>query len=317
MATTVEDGAAANGDAARPVSAATTMATSMTTETHPPAVGSGATRWRIRERIRTVAAGLVLCLHLGVDPPDVLKTAPTARLECWTDPETVVTAGGDGGGGGGHRSPGEVIMRNLQQQYEFWQPKARYKALLDPTSEEIRRLCINLRKSAKEERILLHYNGHGVPRPTRAGELWAFNKQYTQYIPVSVTEVASWIGTPVLVVLDSSAAANVGAIWQRLAERHDGSEGADVLVMAACGAEELLPMAPEMPADLFTACLTTPMEIAIRWHLYRGGPLLPSLTLEAAMSIPGMCGACWMGRIVAGLITPLPPRSPLWFRSTQ
>lgn len=280
---------------ARSVSAATTAVTSMTATGTLSSLTTAneASSWRIRERVRTVAAGLILCLHLGVDPPDVLKTAPTARLECWTDPETVTTTGGDGSGagtggnGGGHRSAGEIIMRNLQQQYEFWQPKARYKTLLDPTSEEVRRLCVNLRKSAKEERILFHYNGHGVPRPTRAGELWAFNKQYTQYIPVSAAEVASWIGTPVLVVIDSSAAANVGAVWQRLAERHGDSEGADVLMMAACGVEELLPMAPEMPADLFTSCLTTPMEIAIRWHLYRGGPLLPSLTLEAAMSIPG------------------------------
>lgn len=281
------------GTTARSVSAATTMAASMTTMgTLSTTAANEASSWRIRERVRTVAAGLILCLHLGVDPPDVLKTVPTARLECWTDPETATTTttGGDGAGAGtgSPRSAGEIIMRNLQQQYEFWQPKARYKALLDPTGEEVRRLCVNLRKSAKDERILLHYNGHGVPRPTRAGELWAFNKQYTQYIPLSAAEVAGWIGTPVLVVVDSSAAANVGAVWQRLAERHGDAEGADVLMMAACGAEELLPMAPEMPADLFTSCLTTPMEIAIRWHLYRGGPLLPSLTLEAAMSIPGM-----------------------------
>jgi len=42
--------------------------------------------WRIRDRVRTVAAGLVLCLHLGVDPPDVWKPSPCARWECWVDP---------------------------------------------------------------------------------------------------------------------------------------------------------------------------------------------------------------------------------------
>ena len=44
--------------------------------------------WRVRDRIRTVAAGLVLCLHLGVDPPDVWKPSPCARWECWIDPIT-------------------------------------------------------------------------------------------------------------------------------------------------------------------------------------------------------------------------------------
>lgn len=43
--------------------------------------------WRVRDRLRTVAAGLILCLHLGVDPPDVWKPSPCARWECWIDPQ--------------------------------------------------------------------------------------------------------------------------------------------------------------------------------------------------------------------------------------
>ena len=39
------------------------------------------------------------------------------------------------------------------------------------------------------ERVLFHYNGHGVPRPTANGEVWVFNKSYTQYIPLSVFDL--------------------------------------------------------------------------------------------------------------------------------
>lgn len=35
--------------------------------------------------------------------------------------------------------------------------------------------------------------------------------------------------------------------------------------LAACEATELLPMIPDLPADLFTSCLTTPIKIALRW----------------------------------------------------
>lgn len=35
--------------------------------------------------------------------------------------------------------------------------------------------------------------------------------------------------------------------------------------LAACEASELLPMIPDLPADLFTSCLTTPIKIALRW----------------------------------------------------
>ena len=33
--------------------------------------------------MKTVSVALVLCLNIGVDPPDVVKTDPCARLECW------------------------------------------------------------------------------------------------------------------------------------------------------------------------------------------------------------------------------------------
>ena len=55
-----------------------------------------------------------------------------------------------------------------------WQ--ARYKQALDPTVDEVKKLCLHCRKSAKSERVLFHYNGHGVPRPTINGEIWLFNK---------------------------------------------------------------------------------------------------------------------------------------------
>ena len=42
--------------------------------------------WRMRERMKTVSVALVICLNVGVDPPDVTKTQPCARVECWIDP---------------------------------------------------------------------------------------------------------------------------------------------------------------------------------------------------------------------------------------
>lgn len=70
----------------------------------------------------------------------------------------------------------EMIGASLQKQYERWQPRARYKSSLDPTVEDVKKLCSSLRRNAKEERVLFHYNGHGVPRPTVNGEIWVFNR---------------------------------------------------------------------------------------------------------------------------------------------
>lgn len=70
----------------------------------------------------------------------------------------------------------ENIGVSLQNQYGKWQPRARYKQSLDPTMEEVKKLCTSMRKTAKDERVLFHYNGHGVPQPTANGEIWVFNK---------------------------------------------------------------------------------------------------------------------------------------------
>ncbi len=43
----------------------------------------------------------------------------------------------------------ETIGNGLQKQYERWQPRARYKQLLDPTTDEVRKVCLALRKNAK------------------------------------------------------------------------------------------------------------------------------------------------------------------------
>ncbi|CAG5031418.1 unnamed protein product [Parnassius apollo] len=235
--------------------------------------------WRVKEKYKTHCVALVLCLNVGVDPPDVVKTQPCARLECWIDPNSL--------------SPSkalESIGHALQTQYERWQPRARYKQSLDPTSDEIKKLCCSLRRNAKDERVLFHYNGHGVPKPTSQGEIWVFNRAYTQYIPLSMYDLQTWMGAPSLYVYDCSNAGVIVDNFKQFAEQHErdyemqasagagggagSGEGAAVsykncIQLAACAAGQSLPMSPELPADLFTACLTTPVKMAMKWFVLR------------------------------------------------
>ncbi|XP_009189683.1 regulatory-associated protein of mTOR isoform X2 [Papio anubis] len=203
--------------------------------------------WRMKDRMKTVSVALVLCLNVGVDPPDVVKTTPCARLECWIDPLSM-----------GPQKALETIGANLQKQYENWQPRARYKQSLDPTVDEVKKLCTSLRRNAKEERVLFHYNGHGVPRPTVNGEVWVFNKV---------------------------AAINPN---HPLAQMPLPPSMKNCIQLAACEATELLPMIPDLPADLFTSCLTTPIKIALRWFcMQKCVSLVPGVTLDLIEKIPG------------------------------
>lgn len=45
--------------------------------------------WRLKSRLKTHAAALVICLNIATDPPDIIKTKPCAKLECWVDPSTM------------------------------------------------------------------------------------------------------------------------------------------------------------------------------------------------------------------------------------
>lgn len=42
--------------------------------------------------MKTVSVALVACLNIRVDPPDVVKPSPCARMECWTDPYSMTPA---------------------------------------------------------------------------------------------------------------------------------------------------------------------------------------------------------------------------------
>ncbi|XP_040845743.1 regulatory-associated protein of mTOR isoform X3 [Ochotona curzoniae] len=252
--------------------------------------------WRMKDRMKTVSVALVLCLNVGVDPPDVVKTTPCARLECWIDPLSM-----------GPQKALETIGANLQKQYENWQPRARYKQSLDPTVDEVKKLCTSLRRNAKEERVLFHYNGHGVPRPTVNGEVWVFNKNYTQYIPLSVYDLQTWMGSPSIFVYDCSNAGLIVKSFKQFAlQREQELEVAAInpnhplaqmplppsmkncIQLAACEAHELLPMLPDLPADLFTSCLTTPIKIALRWFcMQKCVSLVPGVTLDLIEKIPG------------------------------
>jgi len=256
-----------------------------------------------------VSVALVLCLNVGVDPPDVVKPEPCARLECWLNPLGIPP-----------QKALDAIGKTLQSQYMRWQPRARYKLCCDPCVEDVKKLCINLRRTAKDERVLFHYNGHGVPRPTKNGEIWVFNKNYTQYIPLSIYDLQTWMGSPAIYVFDCSSAGIIINVFKQFAlqrEREEKRNAASAsasasssrpaasaedaaagggsspsssfmnsILLAACSEDEVLPTNPDFPADLFTSCLTTPIKTALHWFAPRS--LIQGITFDMIDRIPGV-----------------------------
>ncbi|KAH8094700.1 hypothetical protein BXZ70DRAFT_975660 [Cristinia sonorae] len=255
--------------------------------TPPPPWAPKMTPWRASPtKLKTSNAALVLCLNIDVDPPDVVKTNPCAVLECWVDPHTMPSY-----------KALEVIGTNLQHQFEGLSPKIPYKPILDPSSDDLKSNCEKARKMAGDETVLFYYNGHGVPKPTPSGELWCFNTTYTQYIPVSISDVQAHLKTPCVYIWDCSAAGHLLNNFITFAKRRDDEANmhhggypdppySDSIQLAACLADEQLPSCPELPADLFTSCLTSPIDIALRYFI-TNHQLPLNLTTDMVLQLPG------------------------------
>uniref|UniRef100_A0A0W0FX59 C2H2-type domain-containing protein n=1 Tax=Moniliophthora roreri TaxID=221103 RepID=A0A0W0FX59_MONRR len=258
--------------------------------TPPPPWSTKPITWRhtssLPGKLKTANAALVVCLNIDVDPPDVVRTSPCAVLECWVDPRSMPS----------HKAL-EAIGANLKHQFEGLSLKIQYKPILDPSFEDLRKACQQLRKQAKDDAVLFHYNGHGVPKPTASGELWCFNRNYTQYIPVSLQEVQNWLGSPGVYIWDCSAAGHLLNNFNAFAQRRDEDirkihgqfpEGvlpfSQSLQLAACAADETLPTCPDLPADVFTSCLTSPIDIAIRHYIMTNKT---NLNIDAGFHMPG------------------------------
>ncbi|KAJ1868946.1 Target of rapamycin complex 1 subunit kog1, partial [Coemansia sp. RSA 990] len=337
--------------------------------------------WQGYTKIRTTGALLVVCLNLGIDPPDLVRPKNCAKLEAWVDPTVPVQvptpeelalqaakSGGTQHQNTNERTPLNMIGENLHRQFEVINRHASYRTLLDCAMESMRKACVLLRRKAKDERVMFYYNGHGVPRPTASGDIWVFNKQFTQYIPVSAMDLMSWVGTPGVYVWDCSHAMNVVQAFEKTAKARDmeiarikhaaeaagtrlplsraaaseslssastniaamlaaqmtpgaaqsqqpqaqsqqqqqqqsshGSAGINPALInlallpsihhkdihfAATQADELLPTNPELPADLFTSCLTTPIKAALRFWVIRN-PRTSKVTLDMCEKLPG------------------------------
>lgn len=60
-----------------------------------------------------------------------------------------------------------------------------------------------------------------MPRPTANGEIWVFNRNYTQYIPLSLYDLQGWMGSPSIFVYDCSNAGIIVQAFDQFADQHE------------------------------------------------------------------------------------------------
>jgi hypothetical protein len=114
---------------------------------------------------------------------------------------------------------------------------------------------------------------------------------HVRYIPVLLFDMLTWAGASTCYVWDSQNAGrfiraahtesqeidtqlrSAAAQNPAVAAIHPAVYAKRHIHFAACGANEPLPRVPGFPDDLFTACLTTPLKIALLYHNLQTSPL--------------------------------------------
>ncbi|CCW63429.1 unnamed protein product [Phytomonas sp. EM1] len=234
-----------------------------------------------RVPIRLSRAILLMYLHTCGGPPDFPRISPCATLECWIDP--LVAQGTPAVGSGGSEGIAEMLERQYRSVLRSNIPISR---VVEANLEAASMMLGKARNLARDGRVLVHYNGHGMPRATELGEVWVFDRDHTHYVPFNIMDMADLIGTPSLYIFDCNAAGAILRHWQKnglhTKRPHD-------LFICACDAHETLPLNPILPADMLTACLTTPLKMALWWYIGYSHckMLLPQVTEEMIRNLPG------------------------------
>ncbi|CCW70879.1 unnamed protein product [Phytomonas sp. Hart1] len=231
--------------------------------------------------IRLTRAILFMYLHTCSGPPDYPRINPCTTLECWIDP--LVAQGSRRAGG----SCSEAIAEVLESQYRsVLREDIPISRVVEANIEVASMMLGKARNLTRDGRVLVHYNGHGMPRATDLGEVWVFDSDHTHYVPFNITDISDLIGTPTLYIFDCNAAGAILRHWQKnlLHEKrpHD-------LFICACDAHETLPLNPVLPADMLTSCLTTPLKMVLWWYIgySHHKMLLPQVTEEMIRNLPG------------------------------
>ncbi|WVW83973.1 hypothetical protein I302_105996 [Kwoniella bestiolae CBS 10118] len=157
-------------------------------------------------------------------------------------------------------------------------------------------------QAAQNNYVAVIYNGHGIQEPpTEQGELWCYDRGFdeclqngggpSEYIPIMLFDVLAWAGSSTCYVWDVSFSGrfikaaqieaeeidnqykSAAAQNPQIAEIHPAVYARRQIHFASCGPNQTIPRINGMPDDLFTACLTNPLRIALLYHNLQTFPL--------------------------------------------
>ncbi|ELP89413.1 WD domain containing protein, partial [Entamoeba invadens IP1] len=226
--------------------------------------------------IKTPHLILCCCLNIGIDPPlnGLVKPNISSSIYGWINVKDHKK-----------REIGYEISIQLANQYQrYCTPTVSTEPLWDPTPEIVKKSCLAARERFGRDRVLFHYNGHGVPLPTLNHECWFFDENITTYVPMNISHIYDCLGDRAVYVLDCPYSQRLFKWFTKRNEKLKKMQKkeAEYIVFSGYGNLQKPQTNPNYPIDIFTACLTTPLSMCFLDYYYSNDNIisLPSNFLK-------------------------------------
>lgn len=208
---------------------------------------------------KTKYALCFLCLFDGLRTPSIRRLVRKARTICQKplvtfDPSCF--------------APSSITA--LQDVYKDTL-KCPCEITVDPSIQTVLQQLRRFGTSTPPQRLLIHYYGQGSHIPDD-GVVYFFSEDHSRYKPLKIPNLLSNVSCPLSMIFECSKA----AILQKHLEKYP-----DLFAFFSCGADEFLPLSTDAEMDLFSSCLLSPFQTALRWHMQRHNniyshPLMPT-----------------------------------------
>ena len=178
--------------------------------------------------------------------------------------------------------------------------------VIDPGIYKAKQILTSTKTTFQEGGILFYYNGHGVRPPTplrdingdlKGIQINFFEDRKSKGTIITTKTIVDDLVAPFVGIFDVS---NAGYIIEDIKRRieynraqkilsqnsDDNRRDKVVIVIGACGKDEVLPSKSSIPPDLLTCCLTTPLAAFVYYYIKKSH-FLDIDPLTAYKLIPG------------------------------
>lgn len=165
-----------------------------------------------------------------------------------------------------------VVHNAIKSSYQLHRKQLRFVHLVSPTKEKIEHLSHN-RKEVPNDRLLFHYIGYGYPASKR-GSIFIHKSNPSEFVEYPIENLLRIMKTPSFFIFDCDYSGkfikSVSDGYEKIKKEQKVNSSCDFndwLCLCATGNEEKIPTDNQLPRDILTSCLLSPIQTSLVSHI--------------------------------------------------